>query len=90
MNHLGDSPLQGVAHPKVEMVKASMCRSLTVQQKMSKQVLDIRRERLGWNSTEKLVVSWVLVGGDSGAPAGGSAVGPVLVAARYTTMILYR
>ena len=41
---------------------------------------------LGWNSsTEKLVVvSLVLVGGGSGAPAGGSAIGPVLVAARYS------
>lgn len=45
---------------------------------------------LGWNpSTEKLVVvSWVL-GGGSGAPVGGSAIGPFLVAARYTTTILY-
>ena len=47
---------------------------------------------LGWkSSTEKLVVdSWVFVGGGSGAPAGGSAIGPGLVPARYTTVILYR
>lgn len=47
---------------------------------------------LGWNSsTEKLVVvPWVLVGGGSGAPAGGSAISPFLVAARYATTILYR
>ena len=46
---------------------------------------------LGWkSSTEKLVVdSWVFVGGGSGAPAGGSAIGPGLVPARYTTVILY-
>lgn len=55
-------------------------------------IRDLVAVTLGWkSSTEKLVVvSWVLVGGGSGAPAGGSAIGPLLVAARYTTTILYR
>lgn len=44
INHLGDSPLQGGVHPKVEMAETSMCRSLSVQQKVSKKVLDIQKD----------------------------------------------
>jgi hypothetical protein len=47
----------------------------------------------GWkSSSEKLrLLSWVFVGGGSGPPAGGSAIGPGLAPVRHTTTtILYQ
>src|SRR5437879_1417632 len=47
-------------------------------------------ETRGWkSSTEKLVMpSWVFVGEGSGPPVGGSAIGPGLAPARYTTVYI--
>jgi hypothetical protein len=46
----------------------------------------------GWkSSTEKLaLLSWLFVGGVSGGPTGGSAIGPSLAPARYTQQFLFR
>ena len=44
---------------------------------------------LGWKSSvvKLFTVSWVFVGGSSVSRAGGSAIGPGLAPARYTTQI---
>ena len=40
-----NAALQGGVHPKVEMAKTSVCRSLSVQHKVSKQMSDIQKEK---------------------------------------------